>query len=182
MKLIRALHDQIGRLNNFVGTGVSWLAVVLIAIGTLNTILRYVGGWLQRSLTSNALGEVQWMMYSAMFLLGAGWALKEDAHVRVDVLYERFSTQQRAWVNLVGTLLLLLPFCGFGLWVSWDYVLDSVWGLELTADAGQLPVWPAKLLILGGFGLLGLQGIATLLGAILTLCEASPRASSEEAP
>ena len=182
MTFLRALHDRIGRLNHFVGTAVSWLAVVLIVLGTLNTILRYLGGWLHLALTSNAMGEIQWMLYAAMFLLGAGWVLKEDAHVRVDVLYERFSPRRRAWINLLGTLLLLLPFCAFGLWISWDYVIDSVRGLETTADAGRLPIWPAKTLILLGFFFLGLQGIALAIRSVLILGEPSgqPSDHSEE--
>jgi len=169
---VQRLHTicrGIDRLTTAVGRAVSWLAVLLILVGTLNTILRYVGGWLQVSLTSNALGEIQWMFYSAMFLLAAGWTLREDAHVRVDVLYERFSPKSKALVDLVGTLLLLLPFCIFGLWVSWDYVVDSVIGLETTADSGKLPVWPAKLLILFGFGFLGLQGISLALRSLAQL-------------
>ena len=184
MTFLRALHDRIGHLNHFVGTAVSWLAVVLIVIGTINTILRYLGGWLHLSLTSNAMGEIQWMLYAAMFLLGAGWVLKEDAHVRVDVLYERFSPRRRAWINLLGTLFLLLPFCAFGFWISWDYVIDSVRTLETTADAGQLPIWPAKTLILLGFFFLGIQGLALAIRSLMTLGEPSsqPPQAPEETP
>jgi len=171
---IHTIRRGIEKATTGIGRAASWLAVLLVGIGTLNTILRYLGGWLGISLTSNSLGDIQWMIYSAMFLLGAGWTLGEDAHVRVDVLYERFSPRARAWVNLLGTLGLLLPFCAFALWVSWDYVIDSVLGLETSADAGQLPVWPAKLLILAGFSLLALQGLAVILRSVATLGGSAP--------
>ena len=171
MQRLHTICRGIDRLTTVVGRTVSWFAVLLILVGALNTILRYVGGYLQVSLTSNALGEIQWMLYSAMFLLAAGWTLREDAHVRVDVLYERFSPKSQALVDLLGTLLLLLPFCAFGLWVSWDYVMASVTGLETTADSGKLPVWPAKLLILFGFGFLGLQGISLALRSLAQLTD-----------
>lgn len=179
MPLLHTIRRGIEQLNSWVGRAASWLALLLVVVGTLNTILRYLGGWLQVSLTSNSMGEIQWMLFSAMFLLGAAWTLSEDAHVRVDVLYERFSPRGRALVNLLGTLLLLLPFCAFGLWISWDYVIDSVARLETTADSGQLPVWPAKLLILVGFGMLALQGLALLLQSA---CELAGSPSPEDQP
>jgi TRAP-type mannitol/chloroaromatic compound transport system permease small subunit len=180
MELLHTIRRSIETVTTGVGRAASWLAVLLIVIGTLNTILRYLGGWLSVSLTSNAMGDIQWMIYSAMFLLGAAWTLREDAHVRVDVLYERLSLRGRALVNLLGTLGLLLPFCGFALWVSWDYVLDSILVLETTADAGQLPVWPAKLLILVGFALLALQGLAVILRSVTTLAGSPPEAEGPD--
>jgi TRAP-type mannitol/chloroaromatic compound transport system permease small subunit len=174
MQRIHTIRRGIEKVTSGFGRGASWLALLLVGIGTLNTVLRYIGGWLGVSLTSNSLGDIQWMLYSAMFLLGAGWTLQQDAHVRVDVLYERFGPRRRAWVDLLGSLLLLLPFCAFGLWVSWDYVLDSVRGLETSADAGQLPIWPAKLLILAGFSLLALQGVAVVLRSVATLAGSPP--------
>ena len=174
MQLLHTIRRSIETVTTGVGRAVSWLAVLLIVVGTLNTVLRYLGGWLSVSLTSNAMGDIQWMIYSAMFLLGAGWTLREDAHVRVDILYERWSPRGQALVNLLGTLGLLLPFCGFALWVSWDYVLDSIRGLETTADAGQLPVWPAKLLILLGFSMLALQALAVILRSVATLAGSPP--------
>jgi len=181
MQRIHTIRRGIEKITGGVGRAAAWLAVLLVGIGALNTVLRYLGGWLGVSLTSNSLGDNQWMLYSAMFLLGAGWTLQRDDHVRVDVVYERLSLARRAWVDLLGSLLLLLPFCAFGLWVSWDYALDAVRLLETSADAGQLPIWPAKLLILAGFSLLALQGVATVLRSV-ALLGGSPPEQAEPSP
>ena len=113
----------------------------------------------------NAIGDVQWMLFSGVFLLGAAWALAEGAHVRVDVVYGRLSSTRRAWVDLVGTVLLLLPFCALVLWASWPAVVESVALREGALDAGGLVRWPVKLLVPLGIGLLALQAVVQALRA-----------------
>ena len=156
-----------------VSAAIGWLAarlvVVMVAAGALGALLRYLAPVLGITPALNAIGDVQWMLFSAVFLLGAAWVLAEDGHVRVDVLYARLSPKGRAWVDLLGSLLLLLPFCALVLWASWPAVAEAVALREGALDAGGLARWPVKLLLPAGVLLLGLQGLVQAARAALTL-------------
>jgi TRAP-type mannitol/chloroaromatic compound transport system permease small subunit len=158
-----ALSRGIDGLNERVGAAVSWLSVAMLLLGALNAVLRYLGRFAGASWSSNAYLEAQWYLFSVLFLLGAGWTLRHDAHVRVDVLYGQLSARRKAWVDLIGTAIFLLPFCVFGLLTSWPAVRASweVW--EGSPDPGGLPRYPLKTLILVCFVLLFLQGVSELI-------------------
>jgi TRAP-type mannitol/chloroaromatic compound transport system permease small subunit len=141
----------------------------MVAAGALGALLRYLAPLLGITPALNAIGDVQWMLFSAVFLLGAAWALAEDAHVRVDVLYARLSPRRRALVDLIGAVGLLLPFCALLLWASWPAVVESVAIREAALDAGGLPRWPVKLLVPLGVLLLALQGVAQAAKAAVAL-------------
>ncbi len=98
-----------------------------------------------------------------MFLLGAAYALQRDAHVRVDVLFARFSARIRNWINILGTILLLVPFCVFVLWTTWPAVRNSWRVREMSPNPGGLPVYPIKAVILVCFVLLLLQAVSELI-------------------
>ena len=106
----------IDRFNERVGRTVAWLALVMVLLGAFNAVGRYAGRYIGINLSSNLYLELQWYLFSLLFLLGGAWALREDAHVRVDVVYARFSTRTRGWINFVGMLTLLIPFCIFSFW------------------------------------------------------------------
>ena len=115
------------------------------------------------SLSSNAYLELQWYLFSLIFLMGAAYGLNHDYHVRVDVLYERLGRRARAWIDLIGTVLFLVPFAVMMLWVSWGPVVRS-WGiLETSPDPGGLPRYPIKTVILVSFFLLLLQAISQIV-------------------
>jgi TRAP-type mannitol/chloroaromatic compound transport system permease small subunit len=156
----------IDRITVAIGHVVSWLAVLMVLLGAANAVLRYAGRFAGRSLSSNAYIEAQWYIFSLIFLLGAAWALQQDAHVRVDVLFARFSERVRSWINILGTLFLLLPFCGFILWTAWPVVGNSWRIRETSPDPGGLPRYPLKAVVLVCFALLALQGIAELIREI----------------
>lgn len=156
---IDALSDGIGR-------AASWLVLAMVLIGAFNAVARYAGRFLGVHLSSNAYIELQWYLFSLVFLLGAAWVLREDAHVRVDVLYGRVSARARALIDILGTLLLLIPFALFVLWVS-SPVVRSSWQIrELSPDPGGLPRYPLKAMILVCFVLLLVQGVAQLIRAV----------------
>ena len=140
-----------------------WLTLLMVLIGSFNACARYFGRGIGHNFSSNALLELQWYMFSAVFLLGAAATLKGDGHVRVDVLYGRLSRQRKAVVDLVGTLLFLIPFCIFGIWTSWEYALNSWHELEVSPDPGGLPRYPIKTLIPLAFFLLITQGISEFI-------------------
>jgi TRAP-type mannitol/chloroaromatic compound transport system permease small subunit len=160
------LAGAIDRMTRVVGRIVSWLTFFMILLGAGNAVLRYMGRFVGRSLSSNAFLETQWYLFSLIFLLGAPWALQQDAHVRVDVLFARVSDRARAWINIIGSVVLLLPFCAFALFTSWPVVRNS-WRIhETSPDPGGLPRYPLKAVVLLCFALLALQGISELIKEI----------------
>ncbi|MFT4975993.1 MAG: TRAP-type mannitol/chloroaromatic compound transport system permease small subunit [Myxococcota bacterium] len=163
MNVVARLID---RISEFIGQAVSWICLLMVLLGALNAVSRYLGRFVGVNLSSTALTEAQWYMFSAMFLLGGAWALKKDSHVRVDVLYGRLSKRGRAIIDITGTLLFLLPFCVFGVWTSWGYVANSIAQREVSPDPGGLLRYPIKALIPIAFVLLGLQAISMLIGAV----------------
>ena len=160
MKLLAAIDA----LSEGVGRAVSWL-LAMVLLGSYNAVARYLGRWLGTNLGSNAYLEAQWYLFSLVFLLGGAYTLRHDAHVRVDVLYGRLSARARAWIDLLGSVLFLLPFCAFCVSVSWPAVRNSwaVW--EGSPDPGGLPRYPIKTVIPVAFLLLALQGIVVAVRA-----------------
>jgi len=135
----------------------AWTLFVMTILGALNAVLRYSSKFTGQVWSSNAFLEGQWYLFSAVFLLGAGYTLHKDKHVRVDVLYSRLSTAGQKRINLIGTLIFAIPFCILGLWSSVDFVMNSWSILEQSPDAGGLPRYPVKTLIPLGFALLLVQ-------------------------
>ena len=153
-------------LNDKMGAGIRWLALVMVLVGAGTAILRYSARGLELSLNLTPLGELQWYLFSLIFLLGAAYGLNHDVHVRVDVLYERFSKKARALIDLIGTLVFLIPFSIVMLYVSWPAVSNSFSIREMSPDPGGLPRWPIKIVILVSFVLLMLQGLSQIVKQI----------------
>lgn len=168
------------RLTDRLSAAIGWLCarlvVVMIGAGALAAALRYVAPLFGWTPALNALGDIQWMLFSGVFLLGAAWALAEDAHVRVDVVYGRLSPRRRALIDLIGAVGLLLPFCGLLLWTAWPAVLESIALREGALDAGGLVRWPVKLVLPLGIVLLALQGVSEAIRAAAVLADRQPTA------
>lgn len=155
----------IDKLVKQIGTLVSWLTLLLVIVIVVDVALRYLF-----NTTSAASFELEWHLFAAIFLLGAGYTLQQDKHVRVDVFYHRFSEKTKAKVNLLGTLLLLLPLCGVTFWESLSFVKSSFAVGETSPDPGGLPArYLIKSAIPIGFFLLGLQGVNLILKSSKTL-------------
>ncbi len=163
------LAAWIERVNENVGRFTAWLVLVMTLVGAYNAVVRYLGRHLGANLSSNAYIELQWYLYSLIFLLGAAYTLKHNAHVRVDVFYGRVTQRMRAWINLLGTALFLLPFSVLTLWLSWPSVRNSWIVREGSPDPGGLPRYPIKSVILVAFVLLVLQGIAEIIRNVAIL-------------
>lgn len=159
----------IDRMNEAIGRGSGWLVLLMVVVGAYNAIVRYAGRWLGLNLSSNVYIELQWYLFSMVFLLGAGYALRHRAHVRVDVVYARLSKKTRAWIDLIGAFVFLMPVCIAMLWVTWPSVFHSWSVLEGSPDPGGLPRYPIKTVLLLSFALLLLQGIADVIRTISTL-------------
>ena len=131
-------------MNLALGRLVAWLALLMITIGAYNAVARYLGRFIGFNLSSNAYLELQQYLFSALFLLAAAAVLCKDEHVRVDVLYGRLSSRGRSWIDLVGTLLFLIPFCTFALATAWPAVSNSWAIVENSPDPGGLPRYPTE--------------------------------------
>ena len=159
---VDGLNDRLGR---FVG----WLTLAMVLIGAYNAVVRYLGRYTGTDLSSNAYLELQWYLFSLVFLLGASYTLRCNVHVRVDLLYGRLSERGKAWIDLVGTLVLMLPFVSLALWLSWPSVRNSWAVREVSPDPGGLARYPIKTVILFAFALLLLQGVSQAVKALATL-------------
>ncbi len=149
--LIDALNEKFGRI-------ACWLVLIACVISAGNALLRY--GF---SISSNAWLEIQWYLFGGMVMLGAANTLKTNQHVRVDVLYSRYSERTRLWVDLLGGLLFLLPMAVMIGWLSWPMFANAYTIGEVSSNAGGLLRWPVKLLVPLGFLLLVLQGVSEII-------------------
>ncbi len=169
MRVFLLLSHGIDRINEAIGRFVGWLTLAMVLIGAYNAVVRYLGGYLGRNLSSNAYLELQWYLFSLVFLFGASHTFRRDAHVRVDLLYGRLGERGRAWIDLVGTLVLMLPFTLFALWVSWPSVRNSWAVREVSPDPGGLARYPIKSVILIAFALLVMQGVSQAIRQVAIL-------------
>ena len=150
-RLIDALTERVGRLS-------IWLVLIATLISAGNALARYA-----LSESSNAWLEIQWYLFGAMFLLAAGYTLKHNGHVRIDIFYNRLGTRGQAWIDLIGGLFFLLPMAVLLAWLAWPIFMDAWTTHEMSPDAGGLVRWPVKLLLPVGFFLLALQGVAEVI-------------------
>jgi len=165
MKFWLAISRSIDAVNERIGRAVLWLVLAVTLISAANALMRYGFG-----MSSNAWLEIQWYLFGAIILLAAGYTLKHNGHVRIDIIYGRFSARTQAWIDLLGSLLFLLPLCGLIVWLAWPGFVDSFVSGETSPDAGGLIRWPVRLLIPLGFALLALQGVAEIIKRIAFLC------------
>ncbi|PHS26435.1 MAG: C4-dicarboxylate ABC transporter permease [Methylophaga sp.] len=166
---MKTIITVIDTLTEWVGKTASWLVLALVLLICYDVAMRYL--FQQGSI---ALQELEWHLFALIFLLGSAYTLKHDEHVRVDILYQsRFvSDKQRAWINILGTVFFLLPFCILILITAWPFVENAFYYKEGSPDPGGLPYrYLLKGSLLVAFGLLILQGLSGLLKNIIKLKE-----------
>jgi len=148
----------------------AWVVLPTVAVGFVNVVLRYTGQFLGVRLTSNAIIELQWYLYSLIFLLGFAYVLKHQINVRVDFWFANQPAKRKAWIDFAGHLIALLPFAVMGIWVSLPQSIQSIRVWEQSPDASGLPRGPIKLMLAIAFVLLLFQAIAeqVKLYAIIT--------------
>lgn len=151
----------IDRTSEKVGRVVYWLVLAAVLISSFNAVIRYVF-----SISSNAWLELQWYLYSAVFLLCAGYTHLRNAHIRIDVVINGFSPRTRTWIDILGGVFFLLPMAILIFWLSVPFVMESFIRQEMSTDAGGLLRLPVKLLLPIGFALLILQGISEIVKRI----------------
>ncbi len=158
MKKLLALSRLVDALNEGVGRLTYWLVLVAVLVSAGNAVIRYTF-----NMSSNAWLEIQWYLFSAVFLFCAGYALLHNQHVRIDVVTGHLSKRAQAWIDIFGTLFFLLPMALTILWLSWPVFVDAYRHNEVSTNAGGLIVWPARLMLPAGFLLLVLQGLSELI-------------------
>lgn len=163
MSRLRRLAGLVDALNDGIGAALRWLVLLMVLLGTTNALARYASRQWGFALNLTPLVEAQWYLFSVIFLLGAAYALRHDVHVRVDVVFERLSQRARGWIDLVGTMLFLVPFAVMMLWVSFPSVRFSWQIRESSPDPGGLARWPIKALVLVCFVLLLLQAMSQMI-------------------
>ena len=164
MKMLLAIARAIDRISEFVGKAVSWLILVSIVISAGNAIIRKAF-----DMSSNAWLELQWYLYGGAFLLAAAYTLKQNEHIRIDIVYGLFSRRVQHWIDLFGHIFFLMPFAVLMSVYLVPYVSRSVKSGEMSTNAGGLIIWPAKALLLAGFLLLALQGVSEIIKKIAVM-------------
>jgi TRAP-type mannitol/chloroaromatic compound transport system permease small subunit len=156
-RLIDAANERIGRL-------VYWLVLAMVLVSAGNATSRYA-----LSIASNAWLELQWYLFAAVFLLCAGYTLRHNEHIRIDVIAGRLSRRAQTWIDIFGTLFFLLPMAAYIAWLSWPIFMNAWNSNEVSGSAGGLIRWPVRLLVPVGFFLLSLQGVSELIKRIAFL-------------
>jgi TRAP-type mannitol/chloroaromatic compound transport system permease small subunit len=164
LKPLLSLSSLIDALNERVGRTVYWLILVMVVVSAGNATVRYLF-----NTSSNAWLEVQWYLFSVVFLLSAGYTLLKNEHIRIDVVTGRMSRRVQLWIDILGTIFFLFPMTLLILKLSWPMVAESFARNEMSGDAGGLLRWPVKAMIPLGFGLLLLQGLSELIKKIAIL-------------
>ncbi len=177
MEIAKKIVNVIEAMSEGLGWVSQMIVPITILVGFSNVVLRYTGQIVGLKLTSNVIIELQWYLYTLIFFFGFAYILKHNINVRVDFWFANQSHHRKAWIDLVGHLLALLPFCLLALYVtyqpvltSWGYRPNGTWGTwEVSPDPNGLPRAPIKSMVLVAFGMLLLQTIAELikLGTII---------------
>ncbi len=169
MSFLLSLSRAIDWINERVGRSVLWLVLIAVLISAGNAIVRKVF-----NTSSNALLEIQWYLFAALFMLAAGYTFLRNEHVRIDILNSRLSPKARNWVDVFGILFFLLPISVLILWLSWPIVMNSYVSGEMSQNPGGLIRWPVKMLLPVGLGLLVLQAVSELIKRIAFILDRGP--------
>ena len=164
MQALLKLSRMIDALTERVGKATIWLVLIVTLISAVNAFVRYAVNY-----SSNGLLEIQWYLFSAIFLLSAGYTLMRNEHVRIDVVSGHFSPRVLAWIDIVGTLFFLAPMAIAVLYLSWPIFVNSYLNNEYSSNAGGLIIWPVRGLVPVGFALLIVQGVSELINRIAFL-------------
>ena len=159
-----ALSRLIDALNEFIGKWVGWLILAAILVSAVNAVIRKTF-----NMSSNAWLELQWYLFGAAFLLAAAYTLKQNEHIRIDIVYGAFSRRVQHWIDLLGHLFFLMPFVLLMVYYFVPYVSLSFRTGEMSTNAGGLILWPAKLMLLIGFSLLAIQGVSEIIKKIAVM-------------
>lgn len=167
MRFLRTISRSIDGLNEWVGQGVAWVTFLMVVVVFVDVVMRYL---FQTSFVFTQ--ELEWHLFAAVFLLGSGYTLLHEGHVRVDIVYQAIGEKAKAWVNLIGVFLFLIPGCYMVVETSLSFVADSWSVLEGSADPGGVPFrFIIKSAIPVGFSLMLIQGISLAIKSFLVIAD-----------
>jgi TRAP-type mannitol/chloroaromatic compound transport system permease small subunit len=162
---LKVFSGAIDRSNEAVGRVVSWVSLLLVLVVFTDVVMRYL---FRTSFVFTQ--ELEWHLFAFIFLIGAGYTLLHDGHVRVDIIYQRLGTKGRAWINLLGVIFFLIPGCYLVISTSWHFVSNSFSMLEGSPDPGGIPYrFIVKGTMTVGYVLLLLQGLSMGVHALLQI-------------
>ena len=177
MSFLMMISRAIDRLNQMVGVFTTWLILVTTLISACNAIVRKAF-----DMSSNGFLEIQWYLFAAVFMLGAGYGFLKNSHVRIDFVSGMLSPRTRNWIDVGGIVLALFPFCVICIVLSWPLFMQAYTTGEMSSNAGGLIRWPVYAVVPAGFALLLLQGVSELIKRLSFLAGQGPDVlSSEEA-
>ncbi len=176
MRLIRALDTLFNTITRLCGMLAATAIILLLVNVFYDVVMRY--GFNDVSI---GMQELEWHLFSCVFLLGIPYAIQQNAHVRVDIFYDRWQDQTKAWINLLGTLILILPFITLVTYYSVDFAYESYEMGENSGDPGGLPHrWLIKGLIPASFILIGLASLSMITQALRVLIGKEPYPNNKE--
>jgi TRAP-type mannitol/chloroaromatic compound transport system permease small subunit len=164
VSFLLSLSRLIDRMTERIGHAGYWLVLAAVLISAANAAVRKAFNY-----SSNAYLEIQWYLFSLMFLFLAGYTLLNNEHVRIDIVTGRMPARVRAWIDVFGTLFFLLPMASIIMWLSWPVFVDAYERHEVSTNAGGLIIWPARLMVPVGFALLIVQALSELIKRIAFL-------------
>lgn len=175
MNALLAFSRAVDKLNERIGSVIYWLVLAAVLISAANAVVRKVF-----NMSSNAFLEIQWYLFSAIFLFCAGYTLLKNQHVRIDVITGRLSKRAQAWIDILGTLFFLMPMAILIMVLSWPVFIQAFERGEVSTNAGGLIIWPARLMVPIGFLLLVLQGWSELIKRVAFLKGLIPDPSEKQ--
>lgn len=158
MGSLLSLSRAIDNFNTRVGQWLSWLIVVAVLVSAANAVVRKL-----LDTSSNAFLELQWVLFSIVFLLCAPWTLLSNEHIRIDIINHSLPLKVRSWIDMVGHVFFLVPFAAYLLWTSIPFFLRSYEQNEQSFSAGGLPQWPSKSLLMVAALLLLVQAVSEII-------------------
>lgn len=176
MAPLLALSRLIDKISTLVGKFTMWLILATTLISAGNAIVRKTF-----NVSSNGLLEIQWYLFAGVFMLGASYGFLRNSHVRIDFISGKLSARARNWIDIVGIVCVLFPFCVVVISLGWPFFMQAFNSGEMSQNAGGLIRWPAYLMIPVGFALLLAQGVSELIKRIAFLIGAGPDALDHDA-
>ena len=175
MRILLKFSNAMDQISTWIGKLTMWLILAATLISAGNAIVRKAF-----DISSNGMLEIQWYLFAAVFMLGAGYVFLKNSHVRIDFISSLLSDRARNWIDTLGIVLVLLPFCVLMILLSWGPFTTAYYNNEMSGNAGGLIRWPVYALVPAGFALLALQGLSELIKRVAFLRGVGPDVLSGE--